>query len=232
MAFQTSQEALNIAEESGDIYSKAAVYGCQGHSYFYKGHLHEAEVNLLSAVDFCERIRIFEWEIRDLFILATIYLELKNYQRAEKYYAKALELTNYTDTQPSVLIFIKIQLSLAKFMNSKEHIDMKKIYSLSADNRLKIQDGWIRRSTGQILLYIDNNHLSDAEKWIKSAIKADRQNVTKWNLGMDFAVYAEVFKRRGDQVKAKEKLNEAIKILNNCGADGWVEKYSEELVKL
>ena len=117
-------------------------------------------------------------------------------------------------------------------MNSKEHIDMKKIYSLSADNRLKIQDGWIRRSIGQILLYIDNNHLSDAEKWIKSAIKADRQNATKWNFGMDFAVYAEVFKRRGDQVKAKEKLNEAIKILNNCGADGWVEKYSEELVEL
>jgi predicted ATPase len=232
IAFKTSQEALSMAEESGDIYSKAAAYGCHGYSCFYRGRFHEAEENLLSAVDFCEKIRLFNWEVTDLFILATVYLEMENYQRAEMYYAKALELSDYTDTQPSVLNFTKIQLSFAKFMNSQENIDMKTIYSLSAGNRLKIQEGWIRRSIGQILLHIDNKHLSEAEKWIKSAIKEDRRNGAMWNIGIDYAVYAEMFMRKGDQEKAKEKLGEAIEILNNCGADGWVAKYEKEMATL
>ena len=234
MAFQTSQEALSMAEESGDIYSKAGAYGSHGYSCFYKGYLHEAEKNILSSVDFCERINLFAWEIQYLIILATVYLELKNYQKAEMYYAKAFELAdhNCTDTQPSVLIFCKIQLSLAKFMDRKEHIDMKKIYSLSAANRLKTQEGWIRRSIGQLLSYTDISHLSEAEKWIKSAIKEDSRNGAIWHMGMDYAVYAEMFKRKGDRPNAKEKLNRAIKILKRCGADGWVEKYEKKLTAL
>jgi class 3 adenylate cyclase/tetratricopeptide (TPR) repeat protein len=229
IAFQTSQEALSMAEESGDIYSKAAAYGTHGYSCFYTGRFNEAEQNLLSAVDFCEKIGLFNWEVTDLFILATVYLELENYQGAEKYYAKALELSDYTDIQPSVLNLIKIQLSLAKCMNNQENIDMKTIYSLSAANKLKIQEGWIRRSVGQILLNINDKHLSDAEKWIKGAIKEDRQIRARWNLGMDYAIYAEMFKRKGDQEKAKVKLGEAIEILNNCGAGGWVAKYEKEM---
>ena len=84
----------------------------------------------------------------------------------------------------------------------------------------------------KILLYIDNNHLSDAEKWIKSAIEADRRNGAMWNLGMDYAVYAEMFKHEGDQLKAKENFRKAIEILNECGADGWVEKYENDLMAL
>jgi len=38
----------------------------------------------------------------------------------------------------------------------------------------------------------------------------------------DHALYAELFKRKGDQSKAKENLNKAIEILKECGADGWV----------
>jgi hypothetical protein len=32
--------------------------------------------------------------------------------------------------------------------------------------------------------------------------------------------------------KAKENLNKAIEIMEECGADGWVEKYEKELAKL
>jgi hypothetical protein len=53
-----------------------------------------------------------------------------------------------------------------------------------------------------------------------------------WHLGMDYALYAEFFKRKGDQSKAKQNLNTAIKILKECGADGWVEKYKKELTEI
>ena len=53
-----------------------------------------------------------------------------------------------------------------------------------------------------------------------------------FKLGQDYAFYAELFKRKGDQSKAKETLNKAIEILKECGADGWVEKYEKELASL
>jgi len=50
-----------------------------------------------------------------------------------------------------------------------------------------------------------------------------------WNLAQDYALYAEFYKRKNDPSKAGEKLNKAIEIFKECGADGWVEKYEKEL---
>ena len=85
---------------------------------------------------------------------------------------------------------------------------------------------------GQILLNIDDQHLSEAEDWIKNAIEADEKNGTKWSLANDYALYAELFKRRGNRLKARENLSKAIEIYRECGADGWVEKSEKELAAL
>jgi len=41
-----------------------------------------------------------------------------------------------------------------------------------------------------------------------------------------------LFKRKGDLPKAKENLSKAIEIFTECGTDGWVEKYEDELAAL
>ncbi|UCF85455.1 MAG: hypothetical protein JSV50_07420 [Desulfobacteraceae bacterium] len=79
---------------------------------------------------------------------------------------------------------------------------------------------------------IDDQHLIEAEDWIKKAIEADTKNGMRWHLGRDYALYAELFKRKGDQSKAKENLNKAIEILKECGAKGWVEKYEKEVAAM
>jgi hypothetical protein len=53
-----------------------------------------------------------------------------------------------------------------------------------------------------------------------------------FHLGKDYALYAELFKRKGDRSKAQENLGKAIEILKECGADGWVEKAQKELTAL
>jgi tetratricopeptide (TPR) repeat protein len=232
MAYQTSQEAIEIAEESGDIYSKACAYGAHGPSCFFKGYFQEAELNLLIAMDFCERIRYWNMEINNLLLLVMVYLEMKDIEAAEMHCIRAIELADKTDAQPSTLILIKIYIELVRLIKGQANIDLEMIYSLSAENKLRVYEGWIRRLIGKIILNLDNSKFSDAESWIESAIKEDRRNKATWNLGMDYAVYAEMFKRRDDQAKAREKLRNAIEILDNCGADGWVEKYSEELERL
>jgi class 3 adenylate cyclase/tetratricopeptide (TPR) repeat protein len=232
LGYKTSEEALSIAEESGDIYSKAVALTSHGFSCFYKGYLEKAEQYLLSAVEYCAKIRLFLWEVIDHLFLAMTFIEFRNYPAAEQHCTKALELSDYTDIQTSVLNLIRMYMALTKVMNNLKDIDMDSLYSQSDDNKLKMQEGWIRRAIGQIFLHSDNDYLPEAEEWIKSAIDADERNGVMWNLGIDYTLYAEIFKRKGNQLKAKEKLGKAIEILNECGADGWVEMYKEDFIKL
>ena len=71
--------------------------------------------------------------------------------------------------------------------------------------------------------------LSAAEDWIMKAIKVNSTNGMMWHLGMDYALFAEIYRRKGDPSGAKENLIKAIDILKECGADGWVKKYEKEL---
>ncbi len=75
-------------------------------------------------------------------------------------------------------------------------------------------------------------YFSEAQDWIKKAIDTDKKYGMMRNLGQDYALYAEFYKRKNDQAKARENLNKGIEIFRECGADGWVEKYEKELAKL
>jgi hypothetical protein len=106
------------------------------------------------------------------------------------------------------------------------------LYSYAPKNKFKLLDGRMRRYIGEILLNIDDQHISDTESWVKKAIEADKRNGVMFELGNDYALYAELFKRKGDQSKAKENLNKVIEIFKECGADGWVKKAEKELAAL
>ena len=82
---------------------------------------------------------------------------------------------------------------------------------------------------GHILMNIDGDHIIEAEDWIGKAIEADQRNGMRFHLGKDYALYGELFKRKGDRPKARENLGKAVEIFKECGADGWVEKYEKEL---
>jgi tetratricopeptide (TPR) repeat protein len=106
------------------------------------------------------------------------------------------------------------------------------LYTHSRNNKVKAAEGWIQRYIGEILLNIDYQHSSEAEHWIQKATEADQRNRMMFNLGKDYALYADLFKRRGDRLKAQENLGKAIEIFKECGADGWVEKGEEDLSSL
>jgi hypothetical protein len=70
--------------------------------------------------------------------------------------------------------------------------------------------------------------MNEAEDRIKKAIEADKKNGTMWSLSRDYALYAVLFKHKGDQSKARENLEKSVKILQECRADGWVKKYEKD----
>jgi class 3 adenylate cyclase/tetratricopeptide (TPR) repeat protein len=232
LAYQISNQALQIAEESGDIYSKAFAQSYHGYASYCKGFLDEAERNLLKATELCERINYFIMEAQAQRFLGDTYFDMRKYQKSQDAYKKAVSLSENLGVMPSYINFYKISLAKTKVMNNERDFDFESLYGYVRENNLKIFEGCMIRRIGRILVHINDKHITDAEDWIKKAIEADKKNSMMWSLGRDYAIYAELLVRKGDQSKAEVTLKKAIKILKECGADGWVDKYKKELSEL
>jgi tetratricopeptide (TPR) repeat protein len=228
-AYQISNEAIRIAEKSGDIYSRTISYTSHGISCIGKRFIEEAKDSFLKALDFGERINYFSWKAISHYGLGEIYFEKGEYQQAIDHHNKAILLLEDSRLLHSLVNLIKLSLEKSKVMNNEKEIDLDQLRRLVAENKANYFEGIMRRFIGAILLNLNDQHTSDAKNWIEKAIEADQKHGMMLYLGLDYALYADVFNCNKDQFKAKEMLGRAIEILKKCGADGWVDKYEQEL---
>jgi len=232
LSFRTSNDCLQIAEESGDIYSKATAYVSHGTSCYGKGLLEEAEKYLLKGLELCERINLHAWDGGGQFLLGGIYFHMRDFQRSKEHCEKGIWDFEHNGLSPSWTNLGKVGLARLKVMNKEKDVNLESLYTYSRNNKVKAIESWSQRFIGEILLNIDDRHISEAEHWIQKAIEADQSNGMMFYLGEDYALYADLLKRKGDRLKAQENLGKAMEICKECGADGWVEKYEKELATI
>jgi predicted ATPase/class 3 adenylate cyclase len=230
LAYQTSKEALRMAQESGDIYIKGVACSCHGMACYCKGLFDEAEDSLLQALSFCEKAAQIGWWTWASGSLGHVYAHMGEYKKAQDCYEKGISKLGLVRLYPFWANMWKISMARTNVLNNDQNIKLSGIFESYESINIKVFKGWAARYVGEILLNIDNKHMSEAEDWIKKAIETDKRNCTMWSLGGDYALYAELFKRKVDKSKAKENLTMAIDIFKECGADGWVKKYEEEMV--
>jgi tetratricopeptide (TPR) repeat protein len=232
LGFKITEEAVRIAEETGDIYSKANSYTSHGNSCLGRRLLEEAEKYLLMGAEFCEKINFPSWNGAAEFRLGETYFEMGDFSLSKRHCEKAIWIWENNRIVPSFVNLVKVGLARSKVMNKEKDVDLESLYDCSRKNKVRVIEGYFPRYIGEILLNIDNQHISEAEHWIQKAIKADTANRTMFQLGRDYALYVDLFKRKGSKPKAQENLGKAIEIFRECGADGWVEKYKKELATL
>ena len=145
---------------------------------------------------------------------------------------RSISLLEQSRILPSFLNLAKLALALVKILGRDADIDLERLYSYQAANKMKGWVGYMQRYLSAILMSIDKKHLPEAENWIRRAIEDDSKNGTRWSLAQDFAHCGELCKRKGDLPKAKEKLSKAIEIFKECGADGWVKRTEESLAAI
>ena len=232
LAYQTSYDAIRLAEKSGDIASKSWAYVSHGICCYGKGLLQEATEHLLKGADFCERNSLFHCNALAQNCLGEIFFEVEEYQKSKSRFQKAIWLLRKNRSSSSWMHLNGIALALAKIMVDEKDIDLDSVYVYALENKLKSYEGLIRRYIGEILLNLDELHTFEAEEWIKRAIDADKGNGMKWFFARDHIVYAKLFRRIGDASKAKENLNDAIEIFKECNADGWVKIANKELASV
>jgi len=232
LAHQTSHEGLRLAEESGDTLSKAEAYTSCGFSSYVKGFLDEAEEHLLAGITFSEKINYYALVVAASIFLGETYFDLGEYQKSQHYHKKSISACEQRKIWPSRINLGKILLARAKVMNNDKAINLDALHEYAVQNKVKYLEGHMARGIGHILMNIDDDHIIEAEHWIQKAIEADQKNRMMFQLGKDYALYVELFKRKGDRLKAKENLGKAIEIFKECGADGWVTKAEKELATL
>ena len=232
LAYQTSKEALQMAQESGDIYIKGISCASHGMSCYCKGLLDEAEDTLLQALSLCEKAAQDGWWTWAAGFLGHVYFDLGEYKKSQEYYEKGISQLESTGIYPFWANMWKVSEARSKALDNDKDIKLDELFKCYENIKVEVPKGWAARHVGELLMYIDDQHLSEAEMWAKKAIEVDKGNGTMWSLGSDYASYAELFKRRDDLPRAKQNVNKAIGIFRECGADGWIEKYENELVAL
>jgi class 3 adenylate cyclase/tetratricopeptide (TPR) repeat protein len=229
LQFQTTSQTLCIAEESGDIHSKAVAQHSHGCSLYAKGLLKEAESHLLEGIGLSKKIDWYSWVGWSHFLLGEIYSENGKFVEAKEHYRISNQTLEKWGLSPSVRTLAILGVIKSGILDYEKDIDMGLLYEYLKDIKLNAFEGWAFRCVGEILLNIDDLHTSEAERWIQNAMEADQRNRMMFHLGKDYALYAGLFKRRGDREKTRDNLGKAIEIIKECGADGWVEKYEKEL---
>jgi predicted ATPase/class 3 adenylate cyclase len=232
LAFQTSQEALRIADESGDIHSKGVAHFAHGFSYYLNGFLKQAQEHLLKSIDLLERSRQLAFAAGVYTYLGLIYFTIGDYETSQKQYERAISLNRHCNIFPSYIILNKILKVLARAINNEQNIKLNEIFNWYEDIKNKWIKGLVSNYIGRILLTISDQYVSEAEAWVNRSIETNQKYGMTWNLAHDYALSAELFKRKGEQPKVKENLTKAIEIFKECGASGWVERYERELAAL
>jgi class 3 adenylate cyclase/tetratricopeptide (TPR) repeat protein/ribosomal protein L40E len=232
LSYRTGTEAVRVAEQSGDIFSRTCAYTSRGISCYGRGALEQAIDSLSKGVDLGERISQPGFVSVARFVLAETCNEIGDHEVAKSHCREAVELIDRMRWLPSFSNLCRMALEKAQVLSGEKNVELERLHRYVRDNRLKIYEGWSRRYLGEILFLIDDQHFAEAHHWIEEAIEADDRNQMRFHLGRDYAVYAELFKRKGDWGKAGEQLGKAIDIYRECGADGWVTKAEEELARL
>jgi tetratricopeptide (TPR) repeat protein len=227
--YQISEEALRIAEESGDIYSKTVAYVCHGTSCYYRGFLEEAEQYLIKGSNFTEKINMVAHNAVANQWLGHVYFDLGNYHKAQDHYTTAIYGREHSGLAPSSAKLNRIALLRAKVLSGDKDINIELMYRYVRENKVRIYEGCMARYIGDILFHLDERFSTAAEEWIGKAIEADNRNGMSCDLGRDYALFGEFFKRKGQTSKAEEYLEKAIELFKRCGADGWVQTTEETL---
>ncbi|MCU0595723.1 MAG: AAA family ATPase [Desulfobacterota bacterium] len=211
-------EAVDLAEKSGDSFSKAMAYASYGSACYGRGLLEDATQALFKAIEACERASMSNWNASVHFCLGEIFCDLANYEKAKAYYAKAILILEENKVFPSWTNMNRLAFARARAKHGEREIDLRPFYEYVAVNKIRLCEGTMARYLGETLVAMDDQNAPKAQEWIQNAILADRRNGLMLHLGRDFRFLGELRFRRGENHAAVEAMERSIELFRNCGA--------------
>jgi tetratricopeptide (TPR) repeat protein len=179
-AYEAAQEALDLAEETGDAFIKGMAYSTYGAACLQKGLFDEARTHLLEWVSSYEKLSPISWTVWAYGHLGSLHFQFGEYDDAMKCLKKLTSISENFSFSPSTRKLQQTHLVRAKVLTHDQDIELDEVLAIYQDKKLAFCEGYMARNIGDILLHIDNDHLSDAELWFQKAIEADSKNRMSW----------------------------------------------------
>ena len=219
--FATSLEALEIAESSGDILSRAVAQVCHGISCFYKGFFAEAEELLLKGIELCDRIHLNSFSPVAHQGLGCTYFETGAYDKSKDHHRKAILIRRKTGIFPSCAKMNEVALARAAFAGGEIELDLASLRELLTTVKSKPYRGATARHLADILFRMGEYYFEEAKSCIRTAIVDHERLGMKWDLAHDYLVLGQSLKSTGRGAEGTGFLDKARSLFNDCGADGW-----------
>lgn len=220
----TCEDALSMAEKSGDPLSKGMACGSLGMAYYYKGGLKKAEKYLTSATALLDKANYYYWEAWSHYFLGATYLEMGRYEAAEAHHLKSISVMESVGIMPSCGRLNELALAVVRIRAGAAGVDTEKLIRCFQENRFKALQGWMARLIAEVIMASDEKRLPEAENWIRTAIIADEANGMKLHQGRDYAVFARICTIQNRKREAQSYREKAIKVFDYCGAEGDLDK--------
>ncbi len=222
--FGASLKALELAEMSGDILSRAMAYVCHGISFYYKGLFKEAQEHLLKGLDLCERIQLHSFLAIAHQALGYVFFETGDYKNSQINYCQAIKVRQKTGVFPSCVNLNKVALARADLAAGSTDVDISSLAELLRSNKLKLYDGAIARHLAEIAYQSGQVSFEEAQLWLQTAISHHEQRGMNWDLANDYVALAQLLKLQGREAEEKEHLRKAGLLFEACGAEAWSRK--------
>jgi class 3 adenylate cyclase/tetratricopeptide (TPR) repeat protein len=166
--------------------------------------------------------------------LCEIHLQLGDLEKARVYAEKALRFSiKYNQMDYEGVINIVLGTIIGRIDSSKIGVAREHIFEgirISENLKARVISSRGYLALGEVYAVAD-----DTEQALENLVKAEREfkemGMDYW-IGRTHAIYAELYKKETSHLKASDYLTKAIDIMNQCGADGWVERYEKELTEL
>ncbi len=219
--FETSLKAVETAEISGDIYSRAVAQVFHGVSCFYKGYFTLSIEHLLKGIDLCERIQSNTFLAIAHQALGYVYFETGDYKKSQKHHQQCIMIREHSGLVPSCTNQNRIALARVLQAAGSTDLDVPLLVQLLKASKVKLYYGIMARHLGDIFFHMSEAHFSDAEFWLQEAIFHHEQQQMRWDLARDHAVFAQFLRSQGREAEGKAYLDRSLALFNECGAEEW-----------
>jgi class 3 adenylate cyclase/tetratricopeptide (TPR) repeat protein len=230
--YDLSGEAIDAADQTGDIVAQAWAHETRSMCCFGLGTLEEACDHLTQADGLSDRANMFLCRSIAQHFLGEISFEREDYSKARDHYLKTVEIGERIHFLPSWLNLNKLGLAASRAALGEKDLDLDFIRHCREKNRVKLYEGILARYVAAIFLHLDERHLPEAREWIGRAVEADKRNGMVFYLAKDFEFSGQVFERAGNREKAREAFSKATEIYGECGSERRAEKADRQRAAL
>lgn len=224
LGLETSKNAVRIANESRDTYTKSIAYIVHGVFCYCKGQFDKAMTYLSKGVELSEKCNFFSWNALAQFCMGDYLYEIGEYIKSTACFEKSIQKVTESNVGPSWCNIGRIGIARNITLSGGKDFDLDSLASRVSDFKITFYQGWICRTLFEAFINAGEADFSKIKIWILNAIQADSENGMRFSLGKDYLVYAEQLVKANEPRKAKENLKRAIDIFQECGAIGWVKK--------